>query len=211
MLALGYVPALAALALDESPTPFRGRSVICGIIAAATLYTYPEFASVCLACSALFFVTPLLKQRLAVTIPGVLLGAVVAGILVLPYASELIGFVSRQLAAGVATAPRPAEGVFSGLLLPLLRPAAIWGLGPEDAAQAPWGPTTAAAIALYVLAFVGLRRLAADRIVAPLAVLLILVAGFGVFEYRYEYSLRCLQVHPSELVAHGHRRGHRRA
>ena len=32
MLALSYVPALAALALDESPTPFRGRFVICGII-----------------------------------------------------------------------------------------------------------------------------------------------------------------------------------
>jgi len=188
MLALGYVPGLAALALDESPTPFRGRSVICSIFAAATLYTYPEFAAACLACSALFFVAPLLKQRFAVTIPGVVLGTAIAGFLVLPYASELIGFVSRQLAAGVAAGPRPAEGVFNGLLFPLLRPAAIWGLGPEDPAVAPWGPTTAAAIALFVLALVGLRRLAVDRIVAPLVVLLILVAGFWVFAYRYEYG-----------------------
>ena len=188
MLALSSVPALAALALDESPTPFRGRFVICGIISAATLYTYPEFAFVCLGCSALFFVTPLLKQRLAVTLPGVLLGAFVAVILLLPYASEWIGFVSRQLAAGVSTATRPAEFLFTGLLLPLVRPAAIWGLGPEDGAQAPWGPTTAAAIVLYALAFIGFWRLAADRIVAPLAVILILVAGFGLFEYRYEYS-----------------------
>ena len=188
MLALSYVPALAALALDESPTPFPGRCVVCGILGAATLYTYPEFAAVCLGCSALFFVTPFLKQRLAVTIPGVLLGVLVAGILVLPYANELTGYVARQLASGVATSSRPAEGMFSGLLLPLVRPAAIWGLGPEDAARAPWWPTTGAAMALYALALVGFWRLTVRRVVAPLAVILVLVAGFGVFEYRYEYS-----------------------
>lgn len=188
MLALPYVPALAALALDENPTPFRGRFVICGIIGAATLYTYPEFAPVCLGCGALFFVTPLLKHRLAVTVPALLLGIFLAVVLVLPYASELIGFVSWQFAAGVATGPRPAEGAFSGLLLPLIRPAAIWGLGPEDAAQAPWGPTTAAAMALYALAFIGLWRLTADRVAGPMMAILLLAGGFGLFEYRYEYS-----------------------
>jgi hypothetical protein len=188
LLALSYMPALAALGLADTPTGRPGRAVVCGLIAAATIYTYPEFAPVLLGCSALFLVQPFFTSPLLPALRAAVLGAAVAAVLVLPYAMDLWAFFSMQLASGVSTSERPGQGVFAGLLLPLVRPAGVWGLGPEDAGRPLSWPTTVAAFALFLLALTGLLRLLANRALAPLATLAILVAGFGVFEYGYEYS-----------------------
>lgn len=184
--ALAYMPALVALAADTSPMSRTGRAALCGVVVAATIYTYPEFAPVILGCSALSFVHPVVTRRLLVR--DVLIGAAVAVLASLPYLPELWRFFEQQFAAGVRGGIRPGEGMFAGLLLPLVRPAGIWGLGPEDAAHVVWWPETLAGLALFALAARGLWQLAASRALAPIATLGILMIGFGVFEYRNEYS-----------------------
>jgi len=189
LLALPYLPGLAALGSEESPTEPRGKAFVVGLVAAGAIYTYPEFAFVALGLSVAYFVSWPFKLAARQSLHAVLICVVTAGVLTLPYIAELALFLQRQLASGVASAsPRPGEGAFNGLLELDRRPAALWALGPEDSARPIEWLTTVPAAILSVLALVGLGRLVRDRPIGPSVTIALLTAGFGVFAWHYDYS-----------------------
>ena len=119
---------------------------------------------------------------------GIAICALTTGVLVWPYAADLLHFVQNQLAAGVSTS-RARGGAFGGLLDPSRRLARFLGARPGGSRANPLeGCTRAAAAALSGLAIIGLVRLARDRALAQLTTLAILIAGFGVFAWRFSYS-----------------------
>jgi hypothetical protein len=188
LLALSYLPALAALGLDESPRERFGKEIVVGLLVAGALYTYPEFALLVLACALPFLAVSLfaLPRRRAVV--SVALVAVIAGVLVWPYLPEMAAFLRNQVTAGTAQAGRPAEGLYSGLLDPVRRPAALWALGTEDAAQPTSWLSTSVALGLWSFAILGMSRLPWSRALALWASFVLLTLGFSVFVWHFSYS-----------------------
>jgi hypothetical protein len=188
LLVLPFVPALAALGSEEPQIIRPGKAVIAGLLAAAILYTYPEFAGLCLFCGGLFFARTLLKMRVRQSLIAIGICALTVGLLTSPYAGELAFFLRTQVSAGVAKAPRPGDGVFNGLLDPALRLSAFWALGPESGTR-PWlWLANVAAVGLSLLATAGIVRMVRLRMLGALATLVLLLAGFSVFVWQHQYA-----------------------
>ena len=132
LLALAYLPALAAMALDTPASAKLGDSVVAGVLAAGLLYTYPEFAVLSLSGSGLFFLKGLWKTSVRRSFMKAIVFTVTTGVVMWPYGPELAAFVRNQVAAGLAEgSPRPGEGAFAGLVDPNLHLAAFWGLASD--------------------------------------------------------------------------------
>jgi hypothetical protein len=189
LIAVSFMPALAVLGLERTITVPEGRAFLTGLLAAATIYTYPELAAVCLFCSLLFFVDGLFDQSPRRPIISVFICALTVAVLVSPYAAGLSVFVRNQFGEAVSASPRPAEGVFIRILDPLHSPGALWGLGAvEDGLRPGSWLTNAVGVALLVLTLLGLGQLLRRRVLGPLGMLAVLVAGYGVFVWHYHYS-----------------------
>jgi hypothetical protein len=188
LLALPYLPALAVLGIDKAATAPEGRAFVAGLLAAGTLYTYPEFALVVLCCGVLYFLDWPLKLPSRQGLKSILFCALTAAVLISPYVAELARFLQYQFSSGVSPNPRPGEGAFSGLLDASRMPAALWALGAEDSAKPSQWLANAAGGALSLLAVIGFGRLVRDRALGPSATLAILIAGFSVFVWRFDYS-----------------------
>jgi len=190
LLALSALPALATLGLDESANALKGKAVAVALLAAATIYTYPEFALVILCCGALFFIKPSLGRPLRTTAVAVLIALVTAVSLVSPYVIEFLTFFRTQLGTAAAAATgRAGEGLFNGLIDPHRRLAAVWALGSEHLELSPrvWLQNVFA-VALSALCLVGLSRLVRNRNWAPVATLVLLASGFSLFAWQRAYG-----------------------
>ena len=189
LLALPALPALATLSLARSRTALSGKAIVVGLLTAATVHTYPEFAPVILCCGALFFVNSAFGRPDRATMAAVLIALVTAGSLVWPYAHEFLTFFRNQLGQGVAATPRPAEGAFNGLINAHRWPAALWALGSEDMASSPrmWLQNLFA-VSLSGFFLLGLSRLARNRNWAAVVMFVILASGFSEFAWQRAYG-----------------------
>ena len=189
LLALPALPALATLGLDRSSTGLKGKAVAVGLLAAATIYTYPEFAPVILACGALFFINTSFGRPLRTTLAAAVIAVVIAVCLVSPYASEFLTFFRTQLGSGGSASGRAGEGLFGGLLDPHRRLAALWALGSEHLEISPrvWLQNVFA-ISLSGFFLLGLSRLARNRNWAAVVTFALLASGFSVFAWQRAYG-----------------------
>jgi hypothetical protein len=189
LLALSALPALATLGLQKSATALRGKAVAVGLLSAATIYTYPEFAPVILCCGALFFINASFGWPRRTTLAAVLIAVVTAVCLVSPYANEFLAFFRTQLGSGAATTARAGEGLFGGLLDPHRRLAAVWALGSEHLEISPriWRQNVFA-VSLSGFFLVGLCRLARNRNWAAVVTFALLASGFSVFAWQRAYG-----------------------
>jgi hypothetical protein len=189
LLALPALPALATLGLHRSATGLRGRAVVVGLLTAATIYTYPEFALVILCCGALFFIKSSFGWPLRATLTAILIAVVTAGVLVWPYAHQYFTFFQTQFGTSSAAAGRPGEGAFNGLIDPHRRLAALWGLGSEHIELSPrmWRQNLFAVL-LSGFFLLGLSRLARNRHWAAVVTFLFLASGFSLFAWQRAYG-----------------------
>jgi len=190
LLALPTLPALATLGLHRSATDLRGKAVAVGLLAAATIYTYPEFAAVILCCGALFFISAAFGSPLRTMLTGTLIALVTAVCLVSPYANEFWTFFRTQLGTGAAAATgRAGEGLFNGLIDPHRRLAAVWALGSEHLEISPrvWLQNLFA-VSLSAFFLLGLSRLVRSRNWAAVGTFLLLTAGFSLFASQRAYG-----------------------
>jgi hypothetical protein len=188
LLALPFLPALAAVASDAKQLAYPGTACIAGLFAAAVLYTYPEFGALCLLCSSLFFIRPLLTLPHRRAIISIGMCALTLGVLVSPYAADLVSFLRLQLGAGISTVPpRPGEGAFSGLVDSTHRLVAFWGLGASGTPSWP-RLTHALALGLTILAIVGFLRMVQLRALAGLVTFILFFTAFSLFVFKYRYS-----------------------
>jgi hypothetical protein len=190
LLALPTLPALATLGLHQSVTGLRGRAVAVGLLTAATIYTYPEFAPVILGCGALFFIDSSFRLPLRATLVALLIAIVTTSFLVYPYAHEFLAFFRTQLGTGAAAATdRAGEGLFNGLIDPQRRLASLWALGSEHLELSPkvWRQNLFA-VSLSAFFLFGLSRLIRSRNWAVVVTFLLLASGFSVFAWQRAYG-----------------------
>jgi hypothetical protein len=190
LLALPALPALATLGLHRSANGLRGKAVAVGLLIAATIYTYPEFAPVILGCGALFFINSSFGWPRRATLAAVLIAVVTATCLVYPYAHEFLTFFRTQLGTGAAAATgRAGEGLFNGLIDPQRRLAALWALGSEHIELSPrvWRQNVFA-VSLSGFFVLGLSRLVRNRNWAVIVTFVLLASGFSVFAWQRAYG-----------------------
>jgi hypothetical protein len=189
LLALAYLPALAAVALDRPTSSKFGGAVVAGVLAAGLLYTYPEFAILLLSCSGLFFLQRVRKMPVRQSLMSAVVFTVTTGALIWPYGPDLAAFLRNQLASGLAAGTlRPGEGTFAGLVNPKLHLAAFWGLASHNETRDLLWARYILAGGLDVLALLGVWALARRRAWAALGTLVLVLAGFSTLVWVYHYS-----------------------
>ena len=195
LLAISFLPFALGI-VTGTPTPSRRSNIVLGVAAAASIYAYPEMASVVFFGLALAMLTRAVADGhwlawlgSGVTIVGL------AVVLVLPARADLSWFISNQIAA--ASAPvtsRPGEGSFAEIMNLRDWTAAFWGYGPAAASgglRAAWGVSRhALGAVLWILAVIGAARLVARRRweIVALALALTAAALFMVVHEQYSYG-----------------------
>ena len=193
LLAISFLPFALGI-VTGTPTPSRRSDIVLGVTAAASIYAYPEMASVVFFGLALAMLTRAVADGhwlawlgSGVTIVGL------AVVLVLPARADLSWFISNQIAA--ASAPvtsRPGEGSFAEIMNLRDWTAAFWGYGPAAAAgglRAAWGVGRhALGAVLWLLAVIGAARLVARRRWEVVALASALTAAALVMVVHEQYS-----------------------
>lgn len=132
LLCLAYMPGIAVLW-----QLFAGRwfswSLAVGCAIAAVVYTYPELAPVAITGAALISLPNIVGDlpRVRPLIGSGISLLTCAAVLLVPYSVQLSTFLRHQFNALAATAGRPGDGFFDGLVAPAQYPGAFWGLGNE--------------------------------------------------------------------------------
>jgi hypothetical protein len=184
LLALAYFPAL--FAIIDAPSPLAAKRWLLVLLAAASLYTYPELAWLG---AAAIFLWDRLRLRPE---PGVwwTLGsaAAIAGLLLVPYGPTMWRFVGGQTLKSMASVVRPGDGMFGGLLAPAWTLSAVWGLGGEHVLSLGWHIENLAGLGLCLVFLVGLMRLVRAREYGLAILLVAFVTGVGLFGIVFRYS-----------------------
>ncbi|MEQ1908811.1 MAG: hypothetical protein ABMA15_08305 [Vicinamibacterales bacterium] len=195
LLAISFLPFALGI-VTGTPAPSRRGDIVLGVTAAASIYAYPEMASVVFFGLALAMLTRAVADGHWVAWIGS--GVTIVGlavVLVLPARGDLSWFISNQIAA--ASAPvtsRPGEGSFAEVMNLRDWTAAFWGYGPAAAPgglRAAWGiGRHALGAVLWLLAIIGAARLVARRHweVVALASALTGAALFMVVHEHYSYG-----------------------
>lgn len=187
LLALSYLPALAALAMDEEAWASPRPGLLAGLFVAAALYTYPELSPITFACAACFLLPTIWRIPVRRSLAAVVLGALTAAILMAPYARELTQYFGLQLGLVGLTPPRPGDGSFPGLVDPAVRLPSLWALGAESGVRPLPYVDVAVAVLLSLLAMLGLVQLVRRRVAAPVVSVGLIGAALGVMLLRFEY------------------------
>jgi hypothetical protein len=193
LLALGYLPAIAAL-VGVARSRSRTSWILLGLIAAGVTCTYPELGVAVLAVGLVMVAERSWRDRAWRDPLGFGLAAAVFLVLAGPHLQSTIRFFRSQ--AAVALQPtgqstlRPGETLFNGLLIQKYRPSAFWGLGGEFQVPTLFGLRTTVALLLFILLAAGIAHLLRSRNFGILgAVALPLVAAPTlIFIQHYDYG-----------------------
>jgi hypothetical protein len=193
LLALGYLPAIAALARAPGSRS-SGTWILLGLIAAGFTYTYPELVMPVLAVGLVMVAERSWTARSWRDAPGFGVAAFVFLLLAGPHLPSSIRFVRGQAAAifrqTTQASPRPGETLFGGLMIPKYRPSAFWSLGGEYKTPALFGSQTAVAFLLFILLAIGIARLLRSRDFGILSALTfpLIAAPVWIFVQAYDYG-----------------------
>jgi hypothetical protein len=168
--ALPYSPALATLAV-LLPAWTLSSAVLAGILAAGALHTYPELSMLPLGIATLLGVEAMLARRAWRALRYVPVTLLTMAVLLGPYARDCVGMIAFQLRNGLASGPRPGDGMFPGLLDPHYQLSALVGLGGEQLVSRDLLAATILAIVLIAAFVAGVGRMLWRRELAlPLAI-----------------------------------------
>jgi hypothetical protein len=191
LLALAYLPALAALVRLFDPRLARWWAVV-GALLAAVLYTYPELAPF-IGAGAVLVALPRAweeRSRWRLWLGGSAGAVAFAAVLVCPSVRMLLTFLNGQIHLAQAGSGRPGEGIFGGLGILAFQPAAFWGLGAEHQLTTGHAARQVIALALTALALAGLVILAREKSwgLAGICTLLILGTTYLIVRQHYSYG-----------------------